>query len=85
MLAAHKKWLETKGKHGNQAHLPGANLQRANLQKAHLEEANLQKADLRADLQGANLTEVKGLSEATLQNANLDSYQEPFIDTILVV
>ncbi|MEE9595132.1 MAG: hypothetical protein V3V96_00020, partial [Acidiferrobacterales bacterium] len=31
ILAAHKKWLKTKGKQGNQAHLPGANLHEAHL------------------------------------------------------
>ncbi len=90
ILAAHKKWLETKGKQGNQAHLPGANLQRAhleeanlqeafliktNLQRAHLEEANLQEAFLiKTNLQKAHLRGTN-LQRADLRSANLSFAQ----------
>ncbi len=80
ILAAHKKWLETKGKQGNQAHLPGANLQRAHLEEANLQEAfliktNLQKAHLRgANLQRADLRSAN-LSFAQLQGADLSFAQ----------
>ncbi len=76
ILAAHKKWLKTKGKQGNQAHLPGANLHQAhlkgaNLQKAQLEEASLQEAHLTgANLQGAILYGAN-LQGAYLYGANL--------------
>jgi len=88
ILAAHKKWLESKGKEGKQAFLRKANLQKAdlaganlqkadlagaNLQKANLYKANLKEADLTlADLKGASLRDVEGLSKATLHNSNLE-------------
>ncbi len=71
ILAAHKKWLETKGKQGKRAYLGDANLEkadlwRANLQEADLMEANLEEANLlRADLRKANLR------KANLRKANL--------------
>ena len=60
------------------AYLNGANLQEANFRSASLEGANLIEADVsgadltEARLQGAKLARVKGLAEATLQNANLE-------------
>ncbi len=90
ILAAHKQWLETKGKQGNQAHLPAANLQKAhlrganlqeafliktNLQRAHLEEANLQEAFLiKTNLQKAHLRGAN-LQRADLRSANLSFAQ----------
>ncbi len=76
ILAAHKKWLETKGKQGKRAYLGDANLEkadlwRANLQEADLMEANLQEANLlRADLRKANLRKAN-LRKANLRKANL--------------
>ena len=76
ILAAHKKWLETKGKQGTRADLSGANLQEAdltgaNLQQAILWGANLQEAHLTdANLQGADLGDAS-LQEADLLGANL--------------
>ena len=52
ILAAHRKWLETKGEQGKKA-----DLQKALLFGADLRLANLQGADLRgADLRNADLT-----------------------------
>ncbi len=65
-LAAHKKWLETKGNQGKQARLPGEHLSGANLQEANLMGANLRKANL----MGANLRKAN-LFKANLQKANL--------------
>ena len=87
ILAAHKKWLETKGKQGKRADLSRANLQEANLwgtnlQKAYRYNANLQEASLvKANLQGADLkgAQLQGaffyfanLQEAELKQANLE-------------
>ncbi len=76
ILAAHKQWLETKGKQGNQARLRGANLQRAHLEEANLQEAFLIKTNLqRAHLEEANLQEAflikTNLQKAHLRGANL--------------
>ncbi len=71
ILEAHRKWVESEEKEGQEANLSGANLEGAtlfgaNLQGAVLWSANLQEADLReANLQGANL------SGANLQGADL--------------
>jgi uncharacterized protein YjbI with pentapeptide repeats len=71
ILAAHKKWLETKGKQGKRAYLGDANLQEANLWRANLQEADLGDANLeKADLWRANLQEAD-LMEANLEEANL--------------
>ncbi len=76
ILEAHRKWVESEGKKGKIARLPGANLQEAdllgaNLQGADLSLANLQNADLRGvNLQGANLGGAN-LQEAFLGGANL--------------
>ncbi len=87
ILAAHKQWLETKGKQGDQAHLPEANLQSAHLEEANLQEAfliktNLQKAHLRgANLQRADLRSAN-LSFAQLQGADLSFAQLQGADLI---
>ncbi len=71
ILKAHRKWVESDGKEGNQADLTKANLEKADLGGANLQGANLKGADLRkadlifAQLQGANL------SFAQLQRADL--------------
>ena len=60
------------------ADLLGAYLQEANLQEANLQEANLSAANLQgtilwnADLQKTCLSDVNGLSEAIICDANLD-------------
>ena len=86
ILDAHKLWVESEGKEGEQADLgkvnlqeaklEGANLQEAKLGKANLEGANLQEADLqRANLEEANLRAAyiakAKLQAATLRKANL--------------
>ncbi len=71
ILAAHKKWLETKGKQGKRAYLGDANLQEADLGDANLEKADLWRANLQeADLMEANLQEAN-LLRADLRKANL--------------
>ncbi len=68
ILAAHKKWLETKGKQGERADLLGA---------------NLQEADLRlANLQGAYLFEVKAVTASQIKRATnwrLAFYSDDFL------
>ncbi len=60
ILAAHKTWLETDGKEGEQADLSRTNLQGADLRNANLQGAILFRANLReavlsfAKLQGAD-------------------------------
>ena len=61
------------GIHLYRANLRGANLRDAKLQGARLIESDVSGADLtKANLQKAELAGVKGLAEATLQNANLE-------------
>ncbi len=76
ILEAHRKWVESEGKKGKIARLPGANLQEAdllgaNLQGADLSGANLQGAKLfGANLQGADLSGAN-VQKADLPGANL--------------
>ncbi len=86
ILAAHKKWLETKGKQGKRADLEnkdihGLDLSEADLRDANLCGVNLQGAELKdadfrgADLHGADLQEAillrTKLQEAILRDADL--------------
>ncbi len=86
ILAEHKKWLESKGKEGEQAVLEKTNLKRKKLHGANLQHARLDGSDLsgahlsKANLQNASLgnTILKGtllwwteLQEANLRFANL--------------
>ncbi len=81
ILEAHRKWVESEGKEGQEANLRGANLRGANLSGAYLIKADLPGADLsganlsgaylfKADLTGAKLPGAK-LPGASLQGANL--------------
>ncbi|MCH9052413.1 MAG: pentapeptide repeat-containing protein [Proteobacteria bacterium] len=76
IFAAHRKWVESEGKEGEQADLQEVNLYRAKLKGALLREADLRGCYLvMAELQeailiGANLQGAK-LREANLQNAHL--------------
>ncbi|MEE9597009.1 MAG: pentapeptide repeat-containing protein [Acidiferrobacterales bacterium] len=80
ILAAHKKWLETRdgkppadleNKDAQGLNLSEADLRDAQLQKAILNGANLQEANLsRANLQEARLS-FANLQEANLSGANL--------------
>ncbi len=93
ILAAHKKWLETKGKQGKRAYLGDANLEKANLwranlqeadlMEANLQEANLLRADLRkANLRKANLFEVKAVTASQIKRATnwrLAFYSDNFL------
>jgi len=72
ILAAHRKWVESDGKEGNQADLIKANLEKADLFQANLQEADLMGANLQgADLLVANLQKAN-LAGAQLQGANLN-------------
>jgi uncharacterized protein YjbI with pentapeptide repeats len=66
ILAAHRRWLDSKGKSGEKAVLPRATLVRADLYAARLARIVLQGADLREAL----LSEAD-LYEADLRQANL--------------
>jgi uncharacterized protein YjbI with pentapeptide repeats len=69
--------LKDAGLHGavlTGADLTGANLRDASLARADLRDANLAEADLSmTDLSGADLTDVEGLTEDQLAEANVDS------------
>ena len=72
ILKAHRKWVESDGKEGNQADLIKANLEKADLFQANLQEADLMGANLQgADLLVANLQKAN-LAGAQLQGANLN-------------
>jgi uncharacterized protein YjbI with pentapeptide repeats len=81
ILAAHQRWLQTRGREGGRANLAEVDLRRTNLQLAVLSEASLQGANLErallegARLQGADMQRalLRGaeLSRASLQRANL--------------
>ena len=81
ILEAHRKWVESEGKEGQEANLRGAKLRGANLSGAYLIKADLPGADLsganlsgaylfKADLTGAKLPGAN-LSGAHLQGADL--------------
>ncbi|MFD0692330.1 pentapeptide repeat-containing protein [Actinomadura fibrosa] len=77
------RYADLQGADLRYAILPGADLQNANLQDANLRSANLRHADLRyadlqdanlqdanlqvTDLRGANLQDIKGISEAKVR------------------
>jgi uncharacterized protein YjbI with pentapeptide repeats len=77
-LGAILEKADLRGANLNEAQLWTANLQNATLSEATLTRvrlggARLQGADLtKVNLKGADLIDVKGLSEATLHNANLE-------------
>ncbi len=81
LLAAHAEWLESGGRAGARADLPGkslrpfsffmADLRRANLRRADLARCEVQWANLReADLEGANLAGAD-LFQSSLAGARL--------------
>ena len=76
ILEAHRKWVESERKEGEQADLQRANLQRAWLASAHLQKAILVEGNLQgAHLIGANLQEAHlfgaNLQRAVLKGTNL--------------
>lgn len=89
VLAAHRLWLESDAKEGEQAdlrdawlpeaYLVDADLRQADLENAYLLNADLTGADLRdANLRGATLSPVKGLQVQQLAGADLtDAEVEP--------
>ena len=87
ILAAHQRWLQSKGKQGKGANLRDANLQEAlllgdNLQKAILEGANLQKANLLgAKLQGA--LRYSDLGHRKFKELKEDQYASDMVKSVM--
>jgi len=72
MLAAHRTWLESRGREGSRLELYFADLNNADLHLANLRGACLWETTLsRADLRDADLTETEGILPKSLAGANL--------------
>jgi uncharacterized protein YjbI with pentapeptide repeats len=88
MLAAHQRWLETKGNEGMQADLSnydfkdfglaGADLRKANLAGAKFTGVDLREVNLQhADLEDADLSNAENLVTSQLAGANLKRARLP--------